>query len=466
MSNAYESNITIQARTALEYTEFTEDYIEAELAKNISEFLSDDANFRSFYDGVVQQLRIIAERDENKKLITAIETNDKDTIFKALRKLLQDKGVYTNRPGENEKLWFENKTLPTKPNAIKLCFAFGLSSKSTPKTAGEFLFRVCKINGFNYRVADDIIFLYTLEHGKSHAYALELIKKYEERVKATGVTFNDGEETRSTQQIQAMFPDLSVINETTFMEILYQHAHDFIGYNKTAKRALQELFDKLTDTYKVGVEFINWVWQGDDDNCYYRGERESDISDCDGTDLHTYVSDGRRTDIEVYDEVVVSKFIDALIAKKKVDEKIALKNSLSTIIENWSNKTELENLKSYAADNRDATTADGKKATSKSNYYHHIFARGTFILLYFNKYYLECESYFSENDYPNTKFFHLFYDELNQALQECSYSALYPANPFDWLILKCAKLIDEDWNDEADMITVFTEVIKRLAIHN
>jgi hypothetical protein len=82
-------------------------------------------------------------------------------------------------------------------------------------------------------------------------------------------------------------------------------------------------------------------------------------------------------------------------------------------------------------------------------------ARKAFVLLYFANYAL---------DPPPDEFFGDFVIALNDMLDRCGYAKLYPANPFDWLILKCIRSLDHTDQIKGDNpIELFNEVLIQLA---
>ena len=85
----------------------------------------------------------------------------------------------------------------------------------------------------------------------------------------------------------------------------------------------------------------------------------------------------------------------------------------------------------------------------------HDTARKAFILLYFANYAL---------DPPPDEFLGDFVLALETELDKCGYAKLYPANPFDWLILKCVRSLDHiDQATDDNPIELFNEILVRLA---
>ena len=52
-----------------------------------------------------------------------------------------------------------------------------------------------------------------------------------------------------------------------------------------------------------------------------------------------------------------------------------------------------------------------------------------------------------------------FYTQLNDTLIECGMAHLYPADPFDWLILKSAKALTQ-LDRDSDPIEYFNDILR------
>jgi len=107
-----------------------------------------------------------------------------------------------------------------------------------------------------------------------------------------------------------------------------------------------------------------------------------------------------------------------------------------------------------------------KKYRAKATDLGHGYARKAFVLCFFSLYILEWKKFWEspENKTP-VSFFNDFYRRLNGKLHRCSYGLLYPAHPFDWLILKCVKALDNvDPQEDMDALELFNETLKLLAL--
>lgn len=430
--------MTAEAREAL----FTEIEVNDALALSVANFMKEN-KFRTIKNGIKLLMEVRAKRDGNDDLLAAfVETDDKTEnekndkiILQAFRKLMESKGL-NSHDSELEGKWYRGELMPSKDYAIKMCFAFGLSDISSPKTAGDFLFHICQINGFNYRVAEDIIYYYALVHDEDYEYAQCLISDYREK------TINViGKATSSTKDIENAFEDLAVMDKDVFMAELVGNAHNFIGYNKKAHDEFVLCYEKLTALVLEDIEKNNEVTRNVGNYTYSTGTTKS---------------------VEIEDEIIYEGFLRALTAKKKGDVNKKVRTTLTDIFDEFPTEVRISGMSSSGERNRDKATGDGKGRKGKN--FHHGYVRKTFMLCFFAMYILDWKKVW-DNIQSKTpvSFFNDFYRRLNNKLRNCSYGALYPSNPFDWLILKCAKLLDTiDPVEDIDITEVFNEILVAL----
>lgn len=405
--------------------DFVEDAITKKAWENIekhfspaefSECLRSKRNFRFVSNGIKAQL------------VQSGYFGDDATLLKAFQMLMLTKGVGTT-DGRCEGEWFRDEILPSKTSSIKMCFAFDLSSKSKPKTATEFLWSVCRINGFNYRVAEDIIYNYALEHGESYEYAQSLIKRYESST--VDIVFKDGDETKATMTLQSIFRDLANMDEQKFIEALIVNKKNFIGYSKTSYDELVRAYNELTNLIIADINM------GDDATWTAKI-------------LGDNLASGKP--VLISSEVIFESFLRALLVQKKGDEKKTARIVLSYILDKFPTERNIFNMLNEAK-------------TSESTDLGHGLSRKAFVLCFFTKYILKWAKPREGHDNGTpVSFFNDFCISLDSALHRCNYGALYPAHPFDWLILKCVKALDEvDSQNDVDAMELFNEMLKLLA---
>jgi len=355
-------------------------------------FLRERDNFLSVSDGIKRELNQLG-----------YTTNDDQLLLKDFKNLLKEAG-FTADQRKNAATWLIKGKLPSprKNFPIRLCFAFKLKGKD----ALDFLWKVCRVNGFNFRKAEDIVFCYCLEHGKNYAEAIEIIKKYKGHTADKQQKETDA--TKRTRTIRAIFNDLKNLDESTFFELLCANKNNFIGYSETAHDEYVKLYSKLKEKIMVDMEEYNHFLK--------------------------YV------DIEGYNSGI-SMYLEIVFAFDKIAKSISSSNTpFGSIMVNFPQSEYLTKMyKSVTA------------ATDKE----HDKARKVFLLLFFANYALEL---------PPDSFFNDFIFAANELLDRCGYAKLYAANPYDWLILSCIKSLDvTDPLENTSPLELFNDVLELLA---
>ena len=357
----------------------------------ILSFLSDSDNFISVPEGIKRELsRLEYEGDD-------------DELLKGFKVVLQKAG-FSKDERKHAKNWLINGVLPSPlyDYPIRLCFAFGLSGQS----ALEFLWKTCRVNGFNFRRAEDVVYCYCLDNGKSYTEAKSIIAKYKEHT--TDENYEESDATKRTHMIRSVFGNLDM-NENVFFDLLCKNKKNFIKYRITAYEEVLEIGKRLTTTIKEQITDYN-----------FRRKRCAMLG-------------GYDAEITLYPEIV---FAFGLINKAaKGDD-----TPFGEIMDRFPQER-------YFAD----MFCIPSEATDKE----HDKARKSFILLYFADYTL---------DPPPDEFFGEFFIALNDALDRCGYAKLYPANPYDWLILKCVRSLDHiDQDAGNNPVELFNEILMQLA---
>jgi hypothetical protein len=129
-------------------------------------FLRDPSNFMAARKGVLRELK------------ECVDFNVGDgEIIGELKRLFVD-GEFEQDDidgfGKEAEAWLSGKKPLKRESAIKLCFALQLNNEE----AGHFLWKVCKLNGFSVRSAEEVIYCYCLANGKSYGYAKGIITEF------------------------------------------------------------------------------------------------------------------------------------------------------------------------------------------------------------------------------------------------------------------------------------------------
>jgi hypothetical protein len=403
-------DITIKAGNALEREiSFSPD--------EALKFLKKKENFRFVSNGIKRELARLGI------------TGDDETLLAEFKNLMETKNLMSDR-GRAETNWWTDAVLPNKSSAIKLCFAFGLSSKTKP-TALEFLWNVCRINGFNYRIAEDIAYHYALERGESYEYANTIIAEYE--ATTASVNYTHGDETKGTSTMWATFANLADMERDEFLELLCDNKKNFIEYNKTAHREFVTLYNELVGVIAEEIKFSNIAAMSAKLDIYKP-------------------NDGREA--EVHAEIIYEGFIRALLGDDEFTYADVPEIKNGTVISNIMHKFPLQS-------HMDIMSSNEKRNRAKATDLGHGFARKTFVLCFFANYVLKwVKKRDKDNKTAPVNFYHDFYYSLELLLHKCSYGLLYPANPFDWLILNCVRSLDSaDQFKDMNPIELFNETL-------
>ena len=355
-------------------------------------FLRDRDNFMSVPVGIKRELSRLGYDGNGNALLEYFKT-------------MLEKAGFNKDERKHAKKWLADGSLPSpKYNySIRLCFAFGLSGQ----TALDFLWKVCRVNGFNFRRADDIVFCYCLENRKTYAEAKALFIRYEENT--AGQEYEESDATKRTHFLRSVFGNLAGMDESAFFGLLCENKKNFLKYSKTAYEEVLELGRSLTAAVKAQIADYNFRRK----RCALMG--------------------GYDYEVTLYPEII---FAFELISKASKGKG----TTFGDIMERFPQERYL---------------ADMFRLPSEATDKEHDKARKAFVLLYFANYAL---------DPPPGEFFGDFVIVLNESLDRCGYAKLYPANPYDWLILKCIRSLDHVDQDTGDNpVELFNEVLMQLA---
>jgi hypothetical protein len=272
----------------------------------------------------------------------------------------------------------------------------------------DFLWKVCRVNGFNFRRAEDIVYCYCLENGKTYAEAEALICRYREQTARE--YYEESDATKRTNTLRSIFSNLAGIEESVFFDLLCKNKKNFLKYSKTAHEEVLELGKSLTAIIKAQIADYN-----------FRRKRCALLG-------------GYDYEVTLYPEIV--------FAFELINQALEGKDTpFGDIMERFPQERYLADMFRFPSE-----------ATDKE----HDKARKAFVLLYFANYALD-------PPLPD-ELFGDFVIALNATLDRCGYAKLYPANPFDRLILKCIRSLD--YTDQVigdNPVELFNEVLIQLA---
>lgn len=371
------------------------------------------------------------------------------------------------------KKWFNGKTtsIRFRNDAIEVCFALSLSLDLT----NEFLTK-CGHHRLNVRNAYDAIYMYCLLNNRPFEVVTKLIKDYDVAIasdasstsKSSGAEFiHNGDTTLILEQTLLENSDWNNDDEF-FITFLKPNKERFLGYSATAVKEYYLLKNKLfisvflriVSSEEHEIDSVN----EQQDKVYevyapVSFAVRSALEKCSAEThpLHTaysilnkrinYSKEALREILHISlsnDDVQLQKIIAEVLQDIMSTEgvlKAAIKSikDLDTQRIRERSESELSDsvMKYFPIDDtfvdfeNDPTVIMRGMATRKA-----------IVLMYFIIYSYELSMYISDFNYTSAVFedeelgFDEFFEQLNQILDNCQLNRLYPANQFDWLILR------------------------------
>ena len=383
--------------------------------------------------------------------------------------------------------WFCENKLPNRAWAIRLCFAFGLDDDQ----AGHFLWKVCKLNGFSYRSAEDVIYCYCLANGKPYQDAKTLIDEYKanpnipriedyKKLVIARIKEKIRDNTVGTKVLQDKFSNLKGMTEDSFRCDLFANTKYFINYSVSAHFGILTEYEAVVEQLKLNrptdvgisdtVEMKQKDKKGNEKTSYVtKALSETGTFDIvDGDQVRHTKFDGQY---EFSYESVWTELSERNKCIAGTEDRATRPTKPISSVCNHVCKL-VSSLPPYEKFKEMTKRSKPQLATEKDFCY----ARNVFVFLYFAQFVLRWERYLyvsyditkkeqSMPDEPPEEFFGEFYESLNIELENCGYGYLYYANPFDWHILSCVRLLDENLGgiDEIDALTHFNEALSQLA---
>ena len=434
-------------------------------------FLRDPANFMSVHKGIMRDLMECLD----------LNVGD-DKVVDEFKRTVRDYGFTTGEMlGFDTEVdaWFNGSKLPRRTWATRLCFAFHLSDEE----AGHFLWKVCKLNGFCYRVAEDVIHCYCLANGKSYAEAKDIVSEYKKNPKYTElqeyretvlrrIKSRDDNYTVRTGELLRAFSNLKGMDVQTFKKALFDHSKYFIGYSVSAHQEMVEKYEEAVEQIKKDRPVITGLSdtveiktknENDDDVIKYRTmdfSTNGKFNVVDGRDIVNKKFDGKY---EFSYDLVWQWLAETstLVGKEFKHETRPLKpiSSVCNHVQMLVNALPpVGRVKNLMKTSRPEFATDREYGS----------ARMVFVFLYFAQFVLRWERYLydiAEQGESPEEFFSEFYEGLNDQLESCGYSYLYYANSFDWHILSCVRLLDIASGDDGELSALeqFNKAMAELA---
>lgn len=381
--------------------------------------------------------------------------------------------------------------------AIKLCFALKLDIDEST----EFLQKACNTYSFNVRDEYEATCFYCILTGQDYSTVQSLLEEYSNAPLDQATL----EVPHQTKVIAAVLSESNWESNEHFLNtFLIRNKLNFTKNSQTAAQKYRELRCYLCE------QIVQWnldSYEGRNDNDkaeadeLFRSVKKQIIKlaseDPDFSDYATEFSDMTKA------KNVLSK-IEALLSRKYPDvipgTDLDLTQGVMRYYDLLNNAISSYQLiyhtlwgipYIYQATKRKTTSQQGKFVPMKSSILENssltdcfpkrfpseapsgmpkdLNARKTIILLYFlNEFFdMLCDVVDSKYRYFKDsvdstlagKFYDSFCKELNDTLEKCSMPCLYPATPFDWLILKSVRAFSQLDND-VDPIAYFNDVLR------
>ena len=456
------------------------------------EYLADDSNFKSLSDVLTEAMI--------KNGLCSIDdpvTNKIDILYK----LLHEQAIQCPVLEENNKTlrlrirrWFsgEIKSIRTRFDAIAICFALKLTLKSSTDLLNKIGF-----NGFNVRNAEDATYMYCILNNRPLSVALDILNKFQE---STGIkTYspdlapNDHSGNTTILLKRSITENFTKENDDEFLNsYLISNKEKFIGYVSTEVNEYYKIKNRLmltvlTDTFKSTVYLLS-ERIGDAEKTLNQKEINlflsfrSALRKCSDPShvlkkANDILMENMSNSIEVILEIakIADEHID-LNSQKQIsvflNDVIKMEGFLKYVISsirstptesnsNTSGAVSPVRLRKYSESvlkesvmkefPTDRTFMKFERDPAETG--NSLNTRKAIILMYYIAYAYEFTAGLSDPLYTSPMFgdimgFYEFVESLDNILLKCNLATLYPANQFDWLIMRSIR--DLEINDPTE----------------
>ncbi len=428
--------------------------------EEVLDYLANESNFKKLSEQLKETMVKAGICEEN-----ADQTTFSSALFKRIQ--AQNAECGTAPVSSNSvRRWFNGEIKSLKRDRlIEICFALSLSYKQ----ATEFLNK-CGYSGFNIRNAQDAVYMYCILNNKPLASALSIMDSYSQAPVSDSEAVQ-AEESHCGQTTimleKTLFGNSSWESDDDFLRtFLIPNKNKFIGYTNTA---LKEYYS-LKNSLFISV-FIHIVT----DINHLTFERKEDGVDAITRDdisiplaFKSAIRKYDREDMPLYQynqelREDMTNTLDVMKTLKKLidsSQDLSLQKEISIFFADVM-KMEgfLKHVFSSIRDAKDRIRAYGESELSGSvmkefptdrffmafesnpgGNSQSITMRKAIILMYYMAYAYEYFVYLGDYRYMSQRFKNMGFKEfmggLNRTLNECKLAPLYPANQFDWLILR------------------------------
>lgn len=388
--------------------------------------------------------------------------------------------------------------------AMKLCFALNLGLDESK----DFLQKVCNIYGFNVRDEYEAICLYCKCTGQDYSTVQNLLNQYEN-------ASQDFVAPEHPHQTRAMWYELSnpswESNEQFLNTFLIPNKPNFTKNSRTIAQKYKELrcylCEQIIQWNLASYEGRNDIEKAESDELFDSVKKQIKKLAAEDSDFSDYAAE--FSDITKAKDVLpkIETLLRAKYPNVVPDSNLELTQGIVRYYDLLNDSISSYQLMYhtlwgipfvYQATDTKTISRQGKLVRitkskldicSLTDYFPSRFphrfpdqspyltARKTIILLDFlneffdmlcdvlsSKFKYFKDSYKDPDKDPdkdlNLRLYERFYTGLNRTLKECNMHPLYPADPFDWLILKSVRAFSQINNGDVDPIEYFNEVLR------
>ncbi|GHU94726.1 hypothetical protein FACS1894208_06300 [Clostridia bacterium] len=253
-------------------------------------------------------------------------------------------------------------------------------------------------------------------NGKGFAVAKQIIGQYDNAM--VGIQASEDDATKRTHILRNVFGNLAGTDEAIFLSALCTNKKNFFGYSLTANEEYKRICESLKSFVAKDIKFDN------------RSMAYASMT-------------GYSHEISLYNEII-SAFERLNRAAR------AKKGDLPTLDDLMTRFPQNEYLLKML--NKTPAATDTEHDTS----------RKVFMLLFFAEYAFKRSGYLERKPDEPRKFYTAFYLALNDMLDKCGYAAIYPGNPYDWLILNCVRSLDVGGECDMNPVELFDNTLLAL----
>lgn len=433
-----------------------------------------------------------------------------DRLYEKLVKQDTECGNTKDRKKITVTRWINGKTasIRYRDSVIEICFALGLDLDLTNE-----LLNKCGYNSLNVRNAAEATYMYCILNHRPFPVAKDLISKYAawnaDTVIANNIDRNAAVHSGSTTMIleQQLIEESSWESDETFLEsFLIPNKAKFINYSSTTEQYYYRWKNNMFVTV-IYDELRRELKQIDNNE-------ETVVSKTDLKTLLALRSALRKYEDEFVTEDASMLFVITVLRKanelltEKMDNALEVLNTIREAILNLEDmdaqhyfavflsdimsteavlKQALWSIRSCDGRIRRYTGTEGSNLqTSVMKEFPNVESFTSFekdpgiidrgmtvrkliLIMYYITYAYEFSKYFYVRNYMSDIFgepgFIEFMNGVNDIMQKCHFPPLYPANQFDWLILRCIRQfeIGEDYGEidyeYDDPIALFNRVL-------